>query len=601
MLIPNTTSAAATITISLIEPQIAATGAPTVAATTMSETAYNEDVELTASTTGITDANGIDEDSVTWQWQRRPGASGLYADITDATDATFTPLQVHVGEQIRACASFMDEHGTPAAEGPLCSVPTGTIVNVNDAPSGRSSNITVSVFADSSNPYIFSETNFLYTDEDSDNLRSITLFTLPDAGTLRVGDDAAVAEQVVPVAEISSITFYPDAGESATAAYTGFTFLVTDDGADPDADTNTTSTLPASLTITLTAPQIVATGAPTVSAASGTIYDQGVELTASLDGITDRNGIDADSATWQWQRLAEFGGFYEDITDATDATFTPGQEHVGQYIRACARFTDDANFPEGPLCSVPDSTIADVNDPPVATDNSIDVLVGGSYTFSADDFPFTDAEGDSLVYLQFSTAPANGTLATDTWTLSALPDGTAIFAFAGGGIGTARTFAEFIDDITYTPADGATAMTNYASFSYFVRAADRNSNTVTMTINLIAAAVDATGAPSVTDAGSADLTMVGPTEGSALTAAQGTIADTNGITTFSPTWRWQEADAPESGTPADRDYVDISGASGATFTPEDAQVGKFLRACAVFTDDDGYQEALCWAAVAPCD
>ena len=113
-----------------------------------------------------------------------------------------------------------------------------------------------------------------------------------------------------------------------------------------------------------------------------------------------------------------------------------------------------------------------------------------------------------------------------------------------------------------------------------------------------AQAQNATGEPAVTAADSTDLTMVGPNEDIALTAAQGTIADADGITTFTPTWAWQQADAPASGTPMDSAYSAITGATAATFTPLQEHVGKFLRVCAAFEDDDGNDETRCWTSVA---
>ncbi len=113
-----------------------------------------------------------------------------------------------------------------------------------------------------------------------------------------------------------------------------------------------------------------------------------------------------------------------------------------------------------------------------------------------------------------------------------------------------------------------------------------------------AQAQNATGTPAVTAADSADLTMVGPNEDSALTAARGTINDDDRITTFTPAWAWQEADAPASGTPMDSAYSAIAGATAATFTPLQAHVGKFLRVCATFDDDGGNSETRCWTSVA---
>ncbi len=113
-----------------------------------------------------------------------------------------------------------------------------------------------------------------------------------------------------------------------------------------------------------------------------------------------------------------------------------------------------------------------------------------------------------------------------------------------------------------------------------------------------AQAQNATGAPAVTAADSADLTMVGPNEDRVLTAAQGTIDDDDGITTFTPTWAWYEADAPASGTPMDSAYSAIAGATAAEFIPLQEHVGKFVRVCATFDDDKSNEETRCWTSVA---
>ena len=125
-----------------------ATGNPTV-----TPDPATEDGEMTAATTGITDDDGINASTVTWQWQSADApetgvpADGDYADITGETGNTFTPGDDEAGRFVRACASFMDNHATPNSEGPLCSVPTAAVVNINDAPTGA---ITIQAKGDSS-------------------------------------------------------------------------------------------------------------------------------------------------------------------------------------------------------------------------------------------------------------------------------------------------------------------------------------------------------------------------------------------------------------------------------------------------------------------
>ena len=85
----------------------------------------------------------------------------------------------------------------------------------------------------------------------------------------------------------------------------------------------------------------------------------------------------------------------------------------------------------------------------------------------------------------------------------------------------------------------------------------------------------ATGEPAVEYASG----VSAPTEDSPITASRGTIADTDGIATFTATWQWGAADS------AAGNYTDITSATAAAFTPGDDQVGKFLQVCASFTDD----------------
>ena len=101
--------------------------------------------------------------------------------------------------------------------------------------------------------------------------------------------------------------------------------------------------------------------------------------------------------------------------------------------------------------------------------------------------------------------------------------------------------------------------------------------------------VPATGAPVVSD--------TTPTEGQQLTAQTGTIADANGLGTFS--YQWQQS---ANGTT----WTNIAGATSQTFTPQDlastaagAQLGQQLRVVVSFTDGGGTVETLVSAATAP--
>ena len=82
----------------------APTGLPTITGTPQ----VNE--TLTASVSGITDADGTDNSTFIHQWISNNGTSD--SDIDDATGSTYTPVQADVGSTIKVRVTFTDDAGT---------------------------------------------------------------------------------------------------------------------------------------------------------------------------------------------------------------------------------------------------------------------------------------------------------------------------------------------------------------------------------------------------------------------------------------------------------------------------------------------------------
>ena len=81
----------------------APTGAPTIAgAAQVGET-------LTASVSGIDDADGLDDAEFSYQWIRNDGSD---ADIANATNQTYTPVTDDVGRTLKVRVTFRDDGGT---------------------------------------------------------------------------------------------------------------------------------------------------------------------------------------------------------------------------------------------------------------------------------------------------------------------------------------------------------------------------------------------------------------------------------------------------------------------------------------------------------
>ena len=413
----GTQSAAATITIDLISStQAAATGAPTVAASDSMATAHNEDVELTASTSGITEPNGIPVTALRWQWQSAAApasgtpADGDYSAIAGATAATFTPLQAQVGMYIRVCARFNDGLGNP--EGPLCS--TGMqVTNVNDAPTSADASVDVFTTFTADAPFFFNTGHFAFMDEDGDELFRITVVNIPESGTLQflTGDDAVaiVDGQVILQNAIEGLNFYPDDGAEAMNAYATFTFTVGD---------ATASSATHTMTINLVPPgPAEASGMPAITGTA----TQGQTLTAGTGTVADANGINQATIAWQWQQAAAADSTdWAAIADATAVTFIPTQAQVAQYVRVCMTFMDnhDPATLETPPCSAATGPITDVNDPPMArpenTHNAMRADDGSiAIPVSAFMAAYSDPDGDDPLESVTITVPppeAEGTL-----------------------------------------------------------------------------------------------------------------------------------------------------------------------------------------------
>lgn len=150
-----------------------------------------------------------------------------------------------------------------------------------------------------------------------------------------------------------------------------------------------------------------------------------------------------------------------------------------------------------------------------------------------------------------------------------------ITRLSGGAVQVAHTGFGGLTSVT-TINDGTDTLRNIE----FLRFADGD---------LFIGGSPATGAPVISD--------TTPTEGQALTLDLSSIADANGLGTFA--FQWQSS---ADGT----NWVNIPGATGATFTPQDllltapgAQAGLQLRVAVSFTDGTGNAEVVYSAATAP--
>ena len=526
-----------------------ATGVPAIGGTAQ----VNE--TLSADTSGIADANGLDNVSFSYQWL----ADG--AAISGATDSTYTPVVDDVGKTISVTVSFSDDAGndeesTSAAtdavepgteEAKAANSPaTGAPAVTGTAQVGETLTVDTAGIADADG---LDKASFSYQwQADGADLPGAT----GGAYTL-AGSDKGKAISV-------KVSFTDDVGndESLTSAATDAVAAAADPHAPQEAQAANTP----------------ATGAPSITGAARV----GETLAANTSGIADEDGLENAVFAYQW--LA--GG--ADISGATDSTYVPVVDDAGRAIGVRVSFTDDAGFEEtlsGAAVAVPadDYTVNEIWE----TGNWGRVTVGGSATGVIEKPGDRDFFGVNLIRGR-------------TYRIDVAGHGDV------GALEQVRLYGVFVyaEDLECSGAYDDPGVTTYvltaghsAPHSVAVRAEGDGTGVYRVSVSesddtgtgcdttpaaaAQAANTPATGAPAISGA-----VRVGET----LTAYTSVIADEDGLDNVAFSYQWQADDS------------NISGATGETYTLAGADKGKAISVKVSFTDDAGNEETLTSAATA---
>ncbi len=552
----------------------APTGLPTVTGTP------TEDQTLTADTSGIADDDGLG--AFSYQWLRDGVAIG------GATASTYTLGDTDVGAQISVQVTYTDGNGT--AEGPLTSAQTAAVTNVNDAPTGS---VTISGTPTEDQTLIASNTL-----ADADGLGPISYQWQRDgvdiAGATNSTYTLADADVGTNITVVASYTDGNGTPESVASAGTG-----------PIANVNDTPT-----------------GLPTVT---GTPTENQT-LTADTSGISDDDGLGAFSYQWLRDGVA--------IGGATASTYTLTNTDVGAQISVQVTYTDGNGTAEGPLTSTQTSAVTNVNDAPTGA-----VTISGTptedQTLTASN-TLADADGMGAVSYQWQRDGVNiGGATNSTYTLTDADVGANITVVASytDGNGTPESVASAgtgpianvndaptgLPTISGTPTEDQTLTADTSgiadddglgTFSYQwlrdgVAIGGATASTYTLgdadvgaQISVQVTYTDGNGTAegpltstqtaavaNVNDAPTGSVTISGtPTEDQTLTASN-TLADADGMGVVS--YQWQ------------RDGVDIGGATAATYTLTDADVGANITVVASYTDGNGTLENVTSAGTGP--
>jgi len=311
-----------------------------------------------------------------------------------------------------------------------------------------------------------------------------------------------------------------------------------------DITTGTLETLSSAVTAAIVQGPMPATGAPVISDLTPT---ETQALTIDVSSIADVNGVG--TLSHQWQSSTDNGVTWTNIAGATGTSYTPAQAQVGAILRASTSFTDSLGTAEV-LVSTPTAAVADL--PEAATGAAIisDTTPFAGQVLTIDTATIADANGVGPLSHQWQSSTDNGA----TWTNIAGATGTSYTA-TQAQIGSLLKVVTSFTDITTGTLETLTSATTAA---------------------IVQGPMPATGAPVISD--------LTPTETQALALNVSSIADLNGVGTLS--YQWQSS--TNNGTT----WTNIAGATAASFTPAQAEVGAILRVAASFTDSLGTLETL---------
>ena len=321
-----------------------ATGAPAISGTAqVGET-------LTADTSGISDADGLDNVAYSYQW-----LSSRDMEISGATNDSYALVSGDEGKYIKVRVTFTDDAGyketlTSAATGAVAERPNSPTTGVPTI--GGTARVGETLTADTTGI------------TDADGLDNATF------SYQWVANDGSSDTDITDATDSTYTVAEDEEGNTIKVKVT-----VTDDAG------NETTLTTAATDVVDAAPQpnSPATGTPAIAGTA----QVGETLTADTSGIADTDGLENVTFTYRW--LADDTA----VQGATNATYTLVEADEGQTIKVEVSFTDDAGNYET-LSSAATAAVAAPQPPAKPTGLSAVVVSHDTVTLAWDD-PQDDA------------------------------------------------------------------------------------------------------------------------------------------------------------------------------------------------------------------
>ena len=332
--------------------------------------AFRADEPLTADTSAIIDANGLDEVSYSYQWIM--STNGSDADLSGATASTYTPNNDQVGNTFKVRVSFTDDDDyahtlTSEATIPLTQ-PTDTIVWSADMLVVEYSSISIGAASAD-----------LFTNIGGTRSLSIqSLWSYVPDQDLRLAFNEALddADDLSLIVGELQLEFPPNSSGNGSFKWTAV------DVDWQDGQTITVRIVPTSSLQETPTPNTAAAGQPTITGTP----QVGQVLTADTSQVTDADGLLTVSYLYQW--IADD----VDITNATGPTYTLSSADQGKPVKVKVSFNDDRNNPET-LTSIATEPVAARPNTPANGAPSMQGVLQDQGRLTADIAGIIDADG----------------------------------------------------------------------------------------------------------------------------------------------------------------------------------------------------------------
>ena len=253
---------------------------------------------------------------VTWQWaQRASTGDSSWANITEATGNTHTPSSA--GVYLRVIAQYTDPQGggkTTVKEIPLSIT--------NNPPTFDASAPTTASVAENNQDQATVGSPITGSDPNGDPLTYGLRDTNANSGHAASFSISGIGQITVAL----GVRLDHEAQE---------TYLVTvdlSDGRNPNGGTDNTADASRPITITVTD-----ANDPGTVTISNSYPQNGLAITASL---ADQDGLIASSETWQWAQSDNTEGPWNNISGATQFSYTPLPADLDKYLQATVTYTD---------------------------------------------------------------------------------------------------------------------------------------------------------------------------------------------------------------------------------------------------------------------